>query len=114
MENLLVHSDPEKLDRIVQNILSNALKYTDQGSILIDFGTDRKGFFIDIADTGRGIAQEKLQDIFKRFYRGEESNGIGLGLSIVRELVDAMAGTIEVKSAAGRGSLFRIWLPEKQ
>jgi signal transduction histidine kinase len=110
-EGLLVFSDPEKLDRIAQNILSNALKYTDKGSITIDFGRDRKGFFMEVADTGKGIARDRLQDIFKRFYRGEESNGIGLGLAIVKELVDAMAGTIEVKSQAGKGSLFRIWLP---
>ncbi|MBI5632691.1 MAG: HAMP domain-containing histidine kinase [Nitrospirae bacterium] len=110
-EHLIVHADPEKLDRIVQNILSNALKYTDKGSIVIDFGPDSKGFFIDIADTGRGIARDRLEDIFKRFYRGEESNGIGLGLAIVKELVNTMAGTIEVKSADGKGSAFRIWIP---
>ncbi|MDP2157776.1 MAG: HAMP domain-containing sensor histidine kinase [Nitrospirota bacterium] len=110
----IVMSDQEKLERIVQNILSNALKYTDKGFISIDFGKDNKGFFIEVADTGRGIARERLKDIFKRFYRGEESNGIGLGLAIVKELVEAMAGTIEVKSQAGEGSLFRIWLPENR
>ncbi|MBI5073802.1 MAG: HAMP domain-containing histidine kinase [Nitrospirae bacterium] len=108
---LPVSSDPEKLERIVQNILSNALKYTDNGSISIDVGKDSSGFFIEITDTGKGIAQDRVQDIFKRFYRGEESNGIGLGLAIVKELVDAMAGTIEVKSVDGKGSAFRIWIP---
>ena len=109
---LPVSSDPEKLERIVQNILSNALKYTDNGSINIDFGNDGSGFFLEIADTGKGIAQDRVQDVFKRFYRGEGSNGIGLGLAIVKELVDAMAGTIEVKSAEGKGSAFRIWIPD--
>ncbi|MBI5846645.1 MAG: HAMP domain-containing histidine kinase [Nitrospirae bacterium] len=113
-EDLPVFSDPEKLERIMQNILSNALKYTDRGSIRIDFGKDGKGIYIEVADSGKGIAQDRLQDIFKRFYRGEESNGIGLGLAIVKELVEAMAGTVEVKSAAGKGSLFRIWLPENR
>jgi two-component system sensor histidine kinase BaeS len=111
---LLVFSDSDKLERIVQNILSNAVKYTDNGSISIDFGSDRKGFFIEVADTGKGIAQDRLKDIFKRFYRDEESNGIGLGLAIVKELVDAMAGTIEVQSTLGKGSHFRIWLPENR
>lgn len=113
-EDLQVFSDPEKLERIVQNILSNALKYTDSGSIRIDFGSDRKGFFIEIADSGKGISQDGLKKIFRRFYRGNESDGIGLGLAIVKELVDAMAGTIEVKSQIGEGTVFRIWLPEKQ
>lgn len=113
-EGLLVFSDPEKLERIIQNILSNALKYTDNGSIQIDYGSDRKGFFMEVSDTGKGIAQDRLKDIFRRFYRGDESEGIGLGLAIVKELVDAMAGTIEVKSQAGKGSVFRIWLPENR
>ncbi len=111
-DNLLVSSDPEKLDRIMQNILSNALKYTDKGFIAIDFGKDSKGFFLEVTDTGKGIARDRQKDIFKRFYRGEESNGIGLGLAIVKELVDAMAGTIEVKSQAGKSSAFRIWMPD--
>ena len=111
--DLPVVSDPEKLERIVQNILSNALKYTDSGSITVDYGRDGKGFFIEVADTGKGIPEERLKDIFKRFYRGEDSDGIGLGLAIVKELVDAMAGTIEVKSLAGKGTTFRIWMPEK-
>lgn len=109
--DLLVASDPEKLERIVQNILSNALKYTDNGSITVDYGRDGKGFFIEVADTGKGIPEERLKDIFKRFYRGEDSDGIGLGLAIVKELVDAMAGTIEVKSTSGKGTTFRIWIP---
>ncbi len=111
-DSLLVSSDPEKLERIAQNILSNALKYTDKGSISIDFGKDSSGFFMEIADTGKGIDQDRQQDIFKRFYRGADSNGIGLGLAIVKELVDAMAGTVEVKSETGKGSAFRIWMPE--
>jgi two-component system, OmpR family, sensor histidine kinase BaeS len=112
LDEMVVLSDPEKLERIVQNILSNAIKYTDKGSIIIDFGSDSNGFFMEVADTGKGIAQDRQKDIFKRFYRGEESSGIGLGLAIVKELVDAMAGKIEVKSQDGKGSAFRIWLPD--
>ncbi len=110
---LTVVSDPEKLDRIIRNILSNAVKYTDNGSIRIDFGSDRKGFFVQVSDTGRGIPPDRLKDIFKRFYRGEESNGIGLGLAIVSELVNTLSGTVEVKSAEGKGTTFRVWIPEK-
>jgi two-component system phosphate regulon sensor histidine kinase PhoR len=107
-----VTADPEKLERIVQNIVSNAIKFTEKGSVRIDYGPDKKGFFIEITDSGIGIPSEKTGDIFKRFYRGEESRGIGLGLSIVKELLDAMGGTITVKSADGKGAAFRIWLPQ--
>jgi two-component system sensor histidine kinase BaeS len=113
-EDVTVAADPDKLERIVQNILSNAIKYTDRGGISIAFGADEKGFFIEISDTGAGIPEEKIEHIFKRFYRSGESKGIGLGLSIVKELLDAMGGTVEVKSYEGKGSVFRIWLPQDQ
>jgi two-component system sensor histidine kinase BaeS len=107
-----VTADPEKLERIVQNIVSNAIKFTEKGLVRIDYGPDKKGFFIEITDSGIGIPAEKTGDIFKRFYRGEESRGIGLGLSIVKELLDAMGGTITVRSTDGKGAAFRIWLPQ--
>ena len=111
---LTVSADPDKLERIIQNIISNAIKYTEKGSISISFGAHGKGFFIEIADTGIGISEERIPHIFKRFYRSEESEGIGLGLSIVKELLGAMGGMIEVKSFEGKGSSFRIWLPQNQ
>jgi len=111
---LTVSADPDKLERIIQNMISNAIKYTEKGSISISFGADGKGFFIEIADTGIGISEERIPHIFKRFYRSEESEGIGLGLSIVKELLGAMGGMIEVKSFEGKGSSFRIWLPQNQ
>jgi len=113
-DNLTVSADPDKLERIIQNILSNAIKYTETGSITISFGAEGRGFFIEISDTGVGIPAEMLGHIFKRFYRGEKSEGIGLGLSIVKELLDAVGGMVEVKSSEGRGSTFRIWLPQNQ
>ena len=106
--------DPDKLERIIQNIISNAIKFTEKGSISSSYGADGKGFFIEIADTGIGISEERIPHIFKRFYRSEESEGIGLGLSIVKELLGAMGGMIEVKSFEGKGSSFRIWLPQNQ
>ncbi len=111
-EALFVVSDADKLERIVQNILSNALKYTDIGRVAVDFGRETDRFFIEVSDTGKGISRERQNDIFKRFYRGEESDGIGLGLAIVKELLDSMAGTIQLRSAPGQGSRFRIWIPD--
>ncbi len=68
-------------------------------------------FFVEISDSGIGIPQDKIDMVFKRFYRGEESKGIGLGLAIVKELVDVMGGRIDLKSKAGEGTVFNVWLP---
>ncbi len=113
-DDLTVVTDPEKLERIIQNVLSNAIRYTEEGSISISHGEDGKGVFIEISDSGVGMSEERILHIFKRFYRSEASEGVGLGLAIVKELLDAMGGTIEVKSHEGKGSSFRIWLPQKQ
>ena len=68
-------------------------------------------FFVGIADTGSGIPEDRRELIFKRFYRGDESSGIGLGLAIVRELIEVLSGRIELKSTEGEGSVFTLWLP---
>jgi two-component system sensor histidine kinase BaeS len=106
-----VMSDPEKLERILQNILTNAIKNTEQGGITLDYGTGGEMFFIEISDTGAGIPEDRLDMVFRRFYRGEGSGGIGLGLAIVKELVQAMGGRIDLKSRIAEGSVFRVWLP---
>ncbi|MDH4230735.1 MAG: HAMP domain-containing histidine kinase [Nitrospirota bacterium] len=109
-----VHTDADKLERILQNILSNAIKNTPEGGITVDYGTEGEMFFVRVRDTGTGIAKEKLDLIFKRFYHGPESGGLGLGLAIVKELLDVMGGRIDVQSRVGAGSAFTVWLPEKQ
>lgn len=112
--DLVVSADVEKLERILRNILSNALKFTEIGGVNIDYGTEGGGrFFVDITDTGRGIPENDLPHVFDRFYRSGDPGveGLGLGLAIVRELVDIMEGKITVKSAPGKGTSFRILLP---
>ncbi len=111
--DLNVTTDIEKLERILRNILSNGLKFTDTGGVSIDYGTDAKGFFIEVKDTGRGIPEQELPLIFNRFYRSEESRveGLGLGLAIVKELVEVMGGEITVSSKVGQGTCFRLSLP---
>lgn len=111
---LEVVTDAEKVERIVRNMLSNSLANTERGGAAMDYGADEDAFFIEIRDTGRGIPEEELPKIFERFYKGERSAGIGLGLSIVKELLDVMHGDIEVKSAPGQGTSFRITLPRKE
>lgn len=109
--DLIVLTDADKLERILQNILTNAIKNTSSGGVTVACGADKEMFSIDISDTGTGISEEKKALVFKRFYRGETSNGIGLGLAIVTELVDVLGGKVELKSAAGEGSTFTVRLP---
>jgi two-component system, OmpR family, sensor histidine kinase BaeS len=111
--NLIVTIDVEKLERVLINILSNALKFTDNGGVSIDYGITGSRFFIEVKDTGRGIPESDLPLIFNRFYRSEQSGveGLGLGLAIAKELVDVMGGEITVKSIVGAGSRFRVSMP---
>jgi signal transduction histidine kinase len=112
--DMRVVTDPEKLERVLQNILSNAIKYTEKGWIKMECGREKKGFFIEISDSGMGIPAHSKDLVFKRFYRGDTSTGIGLGLAIVKELLEVMGGNIEVESTEGKGTTFRIWLPDNQ
>lgn len=113
---LIVMADAEKLENILRNLLSNALKFTDSGSVSIEYGVDAGDWVIRVSDTGRGIPQEELPHIFDRFYRADKagSTGLGLGLAIVKELVYAMEGDITVDSIFGSGAAFTIKFPMKE
>jgi signal transduction histidine kinase len=110
-QDLNVMTDEEKLDRIIQNVLSNAIRHTVAGGIWIDYSSGRDFFKIEVRDTGSGIREEDIPLLFKRFYKGEDSQGIGLGLAIVKELVDVMGGSIQVGSKVGAGSVFTLRFP---
>ena len=110
-DDISIRTDADKLERIIQNILSNAIKNTAEGDIRIDFGPAAGRFFIVVRDTGAGIEEDKIGLIFRRFYHGADSTGIGLGLAIVKELLAVMGGTITVESKPGEGSAFTVWLP---
>lgn len=113
-DEVQVNADPERLTQILINLVTNAVKAIDSGgTILLGGAVEKGGCRIDVTDTGRGIAEADLALIFERFYR-KESDGLGLGLPIVRELVDAHNGTIEVASRPGEGSTFTVWLPEQE
>lgn len=112
-EGITVRTDAEKLERIVGNLLSNALKFTDRGYVFLDFGLEQLFFFVAVTDTGKGISADELPRVFSRFYRVDHAGaeGLGLGLAIVKELVNVMNGRIEVKSAPGAGTTVKVILP---
>jgi signal transduction histidine kinase len=108
---IMINADPEKLSEIVINLLSNALKATEAGGyIRVKAGRIASEVFIEVKDTGSGIKPEDLPFIFERFYKVSEG-GLGLGLTIVKELVEAHSGRIEVKSEYGKGSAFTFFIP---
>ena len=113
----VVDGDPKRLEQIVVNLLSNALRYTDAGgSVRVAVRRDGAEALLEVADTGIGVAAEDLPRVFTRFWRGEKSRsrdtgGAGIGLSIVKELVQAHGGSVTVESMPGEGSVFRVELP---
>lgn len=110
-QKLVAHADPDKLSQIVINLLSNALNATAPGDeVMITAGRDNKNIILEVTDTGSGIRKTDIPFIFERFYRVSEG-GLGIGLTIVKELVDAHGGKIEVESTHGKGSKFRLMLP---
>jgi two-component system phosphate regulon sensor histidine kinase PhoR len=113
--------DPERLRRILENLVDNAIKYTPSGG-LVEVTTapgPDGGARIEVADNGPGIAAEHLSRIFERFYRvdkarSRELGGTGLGLSIVRHLAETMGASVSVESEPGKGSRFLVTIPKAE
>ncbi|MEM6379982.1 MAG: ATP-binding protein, partial [Bacteroidota bacterium] len=109
--------DAEKIGRIFSNLLSNALKFTPEGGhIYIRSEIRDQDFLLEIQDTGKGIPEMELPNIFNRFYQVDDSStrkgeGTGIGLTLVKELILAMNGSISVESVEGKGTSFMIHLP---
>ena len=106
--------DEDKLDKIVHNLLSNAFKYTsNNGSVIINFKIKNdNGVVISIIDTGKGIPQRNKQKVFERFFQSEDAAmGTGIGLALVKKLVEIHKGSILVDSVVDKGSTFTIDLP---
>jgi signal transduction histidine kinase len=104
------------LAQVIGNLLSNAVKYTPEGSrVSVTAGRQGDDVWIQVSDTGIGIAPEEQAHIFTPFYRGSANarfdDGMGLGLSIAQDLVAAHGGRLTVMSQPGAGSQFTIWLP---
>lgn len=112
------YADPDRLEQILNNIVKNAVKFTENGVVELEAqaGPDGQSVRITVTDTGIGISQEDQELIWERFFkvdrgRPRKNKGSGLGLAIVRELVELHQGTIRVESEIGRGSRFQILLP---
>lgn len=111
--------DPFRIEQMLINLIDNAVKYTDAGSITMKIREDMENIKIDVIDTGIGIPKKDLSRIFERFFtvdksRSKKSGGTGLGLSIVKHIVLLYNGEIKVKSILGSGSTFSIILPKKR
>jgi two-component system sensor histidine kinase BaeS len=112
----VVQADPLRLGQVVGNLVSNAIKFTPgSGTILIETGEEGGLVWVRVSDTGPGIPPDVQEKIFEPFVRGGQGRrfpqGMGLGLSIARELAEAHGGKLELKSEAGLGSSFTVWLP---
>lgn len=111
--------DEDRLSEVLGNLLSNAFKFTERGgSIRVDASRYDGGIQVEVEDSGVGIPEDKLPRIFEKFYQVENdvqprSVGSGLGLAIAREIVEAHGGTIGAESQEGRGTRFRVFLPER-
>lgn len=114
-DGMMVPHDGKWTQEAVSNILDNAVKYTESGG-QIHLSVERQEIFwqIAIADTGKGIAVERQAQIFTRFYREPEVHdkpGVGIGLYLARRIIELQKGYIEVRSEAGKGACFRLYLP---
>ncbi|HUC91516.1 MAG TPA: HAMP domain-containing sensor histidine kinase [Paenibacillus sp.] len=112
-----VYADGQRMQQVFMNLLDNAIRYTESGSILVEITQAGPGKIVTaVEDTGIGIPEEELPWVFERFYRVEKSRsrehgGTGLGLAIVKQLVEMQGGTVQVSSVPGKGTRFEIILP---
>lgn len=107
--------DVRRFEQVVQNVVSNALKFTEKGRVSIKAGAEGGAFRLAVADTGIGISEEDMAELFKPFSqldsgRARHYEGAGLGLALSKLIIEAMGGNIEVSSRPGEGSVFTISL----
>jgi signal transduction histidine kinase len=111
-KSLLFRGDQKRMQRIISNIIENAIKYTSvNGLITLSAWTSEETLYLRFEDTGKGIAQSDLLHIFNRFYRCDQSRsegGVGLGLSLVKAYTESMGGSVQVQSIPDQGSIFTL------
>lgn len=117
-DRIMGYFDPDKLDKILYNLISNAAKYSDENgmiSVSVTCVDGNKAIMIKVSDTGAGIPADKLDNLFTRFYDGDyrehNTSGTGIGLSLTRDLVVLNHGKIDVESKVGEGTTFLVVLP---
>lgn len=113
-----IEADPVRFSQLIGNLVSNAIKFTPAGGkVSVSAGTHGEMVTIAVCDNGAGIAPDETERIFAPFYRGKQisrvKQGMGLGLSIAQDVVNAHGGRIEVDSRPGEGSCFTVWIPLK-
>lgn len=118
VDNVLpaIRADEDRLQQIMHNLIDNAIKYTDVGEIVITAHTDETHLTINVSDTGHGISADQLDVIFQPFKQGNHSlsrkvSGVGIGLSVTKNLIELHEGTLEVESKVGKGSTFSVSFP---
>jgi CheY-like chemotaxis protein len=111
---IIIRSDRYLLEEMIRNLLSNAIRYTHRGSILVGCRRADDKVRIQVRDSGAGIAAEHITHIFEEYYQGPESadhGGVGLGLAIVQRLGELLGHHVDVRSVPGKGSVFSIEVP---
>jgi len=111
-----VLADPVRLRQIIVNLVANAIKFTDEGSVRVSLAYHGSQLLFSVSDTGIGISDSGKEHLFEKFFQADSSisrrfGGTGLGLSIVHDLIALMGGTIEVESTLGKGSIFKVAIP---
>ena len=115
-ESMLCRSDAFRIKQIVNNLVGNAIKYTDKGEVRVGVSIANRQLSISVKDTGCGMTPDELQTVFNAFTRlpgAQGKEGVGLGLTITREIVTLLGGNIRVQSTKGKGSTFVVSLPVK-
>lgn len=115
--SLFIHADYKKVLTIMNNLIHNALRYSEQGVVTVDYYEESNNIIITVEDQGFGISTEDLDSLFERFYRVDSARnskigGSGLGLSITKQLVEEHGGKILVESEINKGSKFKVILPQ--
>ena len=114
-DDIRIYADPDRIGQALANLLDNAVKFTEEGGrVTLEAEQTDHGVRIIVRDTGPGILEHDMERIWERLYRGDQSRsqkGLGLGLSLVKAIVTAHGGTIEVDSRPGEGSVFIVRLP---
>src|ERR1700754_3745133 len=114
--SLLVQSDPSLFARLIRNLLSNAVRYTDAGGVVLGCRRTGSEVRIEVWDTGKGIPADRHEEVFHEFYQldnpeRDRRKGLGLGLAIVKRLSKLLGYHVELRSTVGKGSMFSITLP---